>query len=238
MLRTIEHGRSALPQREMRPAVIGAWVAGTLVVSAVGGWAVARCSGPARPANHDRQPPADEVAIAAHRGPGADGTGDYGAFEALPASERSIPTTPSLCRAWIVLNGASTTDTELRTASLDTAARNLRRGRQRRTGYANALPVRGHRRQVPRRPDVELAQTQGELCPSRATHRPTSKVWCGRSLDGLDDGLDDGLEDPPATSAPDRYDGGGVHLGGRDLTDARHLEPPHHALRQSGRPTT
>ena len=208
VLRTIEHGRSALPpKRKMRPAVIGAWVAGTLVVGAVGGWAVARYSGQ----REDGQTmtgglPADEVAVALTEARALMARGDYsGAFERFQRVSEIDPDNAEArtYTAWIlVLNSASTTDTELRTASLDAALVAFAGVVSDEPGYADAhclYAVTAGR--FLDEPDVELARTQGELC--LASNPPADIEGLVQSfLDGLDDGLDDGLEDPPATSAP------------------------------------
>ncbi|MDP9463513.1 MAG: hypothetical protein M3P52_02720, partial [Actinomycetota bacterium] len=66
VLRAIEAGQTAIPQRRSprKPAVLAAWIVGTVVVASLAGWLVARTSGQRLPGQSITGGlPGDEIAL-------------------------------------------------------------------------------------------------------------------------------------------------------------------------------
>lgn len=171
VLRTIDEGRAALPPKQRtRPAVIAAWVVGTLVVAVLAGWLVARSSGQ-RMAGQEMTggQPGDEVAVALTEARSLLGQGDYtGAFERFRRVSELDPGNAEArtYTAWIlVLNTRFTDDPALVETSLDTALTAFAAVTADEPGYADAhcLFAVTAANFLPE-PDLDTARVQGRLC--------------------------------------------------------------------------
>jgi tetratricopeptide (TPR) repeat protein len=171
VLRTIEHGRAALPaKRRTKPAVMVAWVLGTIAVAVLAGWLLARSSGQ-RMAGEEMTggQPADEVAVALTEARTLLGQQDLaGAFERFQRVTEIEPDNAEArtYTAWIlVLNSRFIDDEAVLQTSLDAAMTAFASVIADEPRYADAhcLYAVTAANFLPE-PDLEIAREHGSLC--------------------------------------------------------------------------
>lgn len=189
VLRAIDEGRAALPpKRARRPAVVAAWVVGTLVVAVVAGWAVAASSGQ-RLAGQTMTgvQPADEVTVQLAEARRLLGTDPGGAIRAY---QRVLELEPRNAEAltysaWlVVLDGRERGRPEQVTLGIDT----LRRAASADPAYADprCLLAVALARLAPE-PDLDGARAEIDAC--LALDPPAEMASLA---EGLRESLDDG----------------------------------------------